>query len=354
MLTKSLIAKYSQLNVIDDELFLDVRSSAKVYQAKKGTLIFTRGKVLEHYYFLLKGDVNLIGNDFSVERVQALQGRGLKSLNLNSPTQVSAIAKSTVNYFTLPRLSVDKWVTGVKRLHTEPQDLNDASSGEGGMEVGELDAAQDWMSRILSSPVFSRIPSTRLQELFAKFEKVEVAKGERVLKEGAPGDYFYVIASGKALVSNRTGAFEVYLKEGDYFGEEALLSQSPRNATVTMLSDGVLKCLNKDDFNILIKEPVLRYLSLNQVSSMKKPYKILDVRLPIEHRAGHTASSVNVPLSRLRESVGDLAYGCVYAVSDEAGARADIAAYLLCQAGFDAVVLSTAESSPDQAASCMG
>lgn len=353
MLSKSLITKYSPLNLIHEKLLSDVLSSTKLFQAKKGTLIFKRGKVLEHYYFLLKGEVNLIGSDFTVERVQASAGRGLQSLNLNSPTQVSAIAKSPITYFTLPRLSVDKWLAGVKRLDAlEQSDLDDAVV-DIGMEVGELNDAQDWMSRILTSPVFSRIPSAHLQELFSRFEKVEVSKGERVLKEGAPGDYFYVLASGKAMVSNRTGAFEVYLTEGDYFGEEALISQSPRNASVTMLSDGVLKRLNKEDFTSLIKEPVLRYLSLDEIAGLKKSFKILDVRLPIEHRAGHLPTSVNVPLSRLRDSVQDLAYGCLYAVSNEAGTRADIAAYLLCQAGFDAVVLS-AEASATQSLSCAG
>lgn len=351
MLDKALIAKYVPLNLIHDGLLSDVVAAAKVFKAQKGTLLFKRGKVLEQYYFLLQGEVDLINSDFGVDRVSASSERSYQSLNSHSPTTVSAIAKSQVIYFTLPRQFVEKWLAGVRRIDaSEPTDL-DAYAANVSMEVGDVQESDDWMSRILTSPVFARIPMTRLQELFSRFEPVPVSKGERVIREGGAGDYFYVIASGQAIVSSRVGNFEVYLKEGDYFGEESLISQSPRNADVTMLTDGVLKRLNAEDFSALIKGPVLRYLTADEISKMKKPYKILDVRLPIEYRSGHSSESINIPLSRLRENVKDLAFGCLYAVSDEAGVRADIAAYLLCQAGFEAVVLSVKEQTTNEAAS---
>jgi rhodanese-related sulfurtransferase len=87
---------------------------------------------------------------------------------------------------------------------------------------------------------------------------------------------------------------------------------------------------------------VIQYVDDKSLDKQKKLVKILDVRLPLEFRTGHLEGSVNVPLSRLRESLEDLGQANLYAISDEAGPRADIAAYLLCQAGFDAVVLKNA------------
>ncbi len=48
---------------------------------------------------------------------------------------------------------------------------------------------------------------------------------------------------------------------GDAFGEEALLSDAKRNANVTMETNGALMRLSKDDFNELLKEPMLSWLT---------------------------------------------------------------------------------------------
>ena len=58
------------------------------------------------------------------------------------------------------------------------------------------------------------------------------------------------------------------LKAGDAFGEEALIVEGVRNATVTMKSDGVLLRLNKEDFIELLREPLLRRLSWQQANGV--------------------------------------------------------------------------------------
>jgi rhodanese-related sulfurtransferase len=207
-----------------------------------------------------------------------------------------------------------------------------------------LSDSQDWMTCLLQSHLFTRIPWAQLQELFNKFETLEVDAGEKVIREGARGDYFYVLASGTALVTNRSGSVDIELKEGDYFGEEALLSDAPRNASVTMLTSGILKRLSAEDFASLVREAVIQYVDWRKLDGLKKPYKLIDVRMPLEYRAGHLPESLNLPLSRLRSSLRELSQGSIYAISDEAGPRAEIAAYILCQAGFDVVVVKNAAS----------
>src|SRR5690606_14917754 len=121
-----------------------------------------------------------------------------------------------------------------------------------------------------------------------------------------------------------------------------MIINAPRNASVIMCTDGVVKRLGSEDFTTLVRQSVIQYMTKPALDKQRKTVKFLDVRLPMEFRAGHIEGSINVPLSRLRDSLQDLASTCVYAISDEAGPRADVAAYILCSAGFEAVVLKKA------------
>lgn len=340
MLTHKFLNQYLPFQGLSDQLLSKVAQNVRVARAAKGNLIFKRGRVLSDLYFLIEGEVDLINNEFGIEKVRKGEERQAQALNQVSPTVVSAIAKSPVHYFTVD----SAWLESTIALANAPLKSVSTTRDEdciNEMQVADLSGSDDWMSCILQSPVFSRIPLSHLQELFSRFEKVPVENGDRVVKEGAKGDYFYVIASGTCRVTNRSGSVDVTLSAGDYFGEEALISQAPRNANVTMTSDGVLNRLNAQDFLELVKAPVLRFLSVNEVGQLHKPFKILDIRMPIEYRTQHFPGSVNIPLSRLRDSLVDLSQNFTYLISGEGGTRAEIAAYILCEAGFDALILIT-------------
>ncbi len=307
-----------------------------VTQSKKGTILFKRGKDLADKFFLLEGEVHLINNDYTSEKVIAGEERGLMPLNVDGRTRVSAIAKTPVRYFTINNNELARLLAGP----VDPESATAAGDGPA-LEVSTLDdeQKQDWMGSLLQSPLFDRIPMTQFQELFQKFEALALEKGEYVVKEGEKGDYFYVLASGEAQITDRTGAINVTIKPGSYFGEESLIGSAPRNASVVMTKPGILKRLSADDFSELVKTPVLKYLDSGELIHLDRPFKVLDVRMPIEYRIDHVPGSINVPLARLRTTLPELAHGKTYAVSDQGGSRADIAAYILCQAGFEAFVL---------------
>jgi CRP-like cAMP-binding protein len=343
MSQSEIFSQFSPISALTGPFLSEVARQARLVSVPKGTMLFKRGKILADHYFLLEGDVDLINNEFGVEKVKSGADRSRRALNTHSPTVVSAVAKTHVRYFTL---NID-WLARQIALAKAPPPAAAAApqqsdNPEAGIEVGELADAKDWMACLLKSPLFARIPWSQLQELFARFETVEVPAGERLIREGARGDYFYVLAAGSALVTDRSGSVDLELKEGHYFGEEALISDAPRNASVIMRTDGVVKRLSGEDFCDLVRQSIIQYADWDALEAQKKPVKILDVRLPMEFRAGHLEGSVNVPLSRLRDSLDDLGAGTLYAISDEAGPRANIGAYLLCQAGFDAVVLKNA------------
>ena len=78
------------------------------------------------------------------------------------------------------------------------------------------------------------------------------------------------------------------LEVGACFGEEALLSDRPRNATVTLIEDGVVLRLDRQDFFALLKAPVVDEVSLGEASRLLAAgAQWLDVRLQDEYERAH-------------------------------------------------------------------
>ena len=165
-----------------------------------------------------------------------------------------------------------------------------------------------------------------------------------IIKQGDDGDYYYIICHGKCKVMRASASGSkvtlAQLGDGDAFGEEALLSDGKRNATVVMETDGLLMRLSKDDFDHLLKEPMLKEVNLAQAKEMVKQGAVLiDVRMESEHKAGSIKGSINVPLFMLRLKSEGLDPSKKYICYCETGRRSQAAAYIMSEAGFDSSVL---------------
>ncbi len=339
MLHLEQLKKFIPFNGLDVKYLDEAMKHIRVEVHAKGTMLFKRGKPVSSRIYLVDGNVDLIDSAYYATPVRSGSERAQSALNDESPTKCSALAKSSVTIISIDLEVLDRIVAWSQSI--DEDELDGVGVPEGGFGVEEIqnDSKGDWMSALLQSPLFERIPITQVQELFLRFEDCLVKQGEIVLREGESGDYFYVLASGHAHVYNACKSVDVELGPGSHFGEEALLGETVRNASVEMLTDGMLKRLNHEDFSALLKCPVLQYLESDKLNGLERPYKLIDVKMPMEFRMRHVPGSVNVPLSRLRSAIPDLGDGNIYVVPDDAGSRADIAAHLLCQAGYDAFIL---------------
>lgn len=95
-------------------------------------------------------------------------------------------------------------------------------------------------------PFLGLLPAPALERLAARAVRVAVPAGETVVRQGEPGDRFYVIERGRAVVA--VDGRERTLEPGDWFGEIALLHDVPRTATVAAASDLAVLALERDDF----------------------------------------------------------------------------------------------------------
>ena len=190
---------------------------------------------------------------------------------------------------------------------------------------------------------FSQLPPAHIDELLRRFERVEAKKGEVIIREGAEGDYYYLVESGRCQVERLIGGVSMTLaelKSGDTFGEEALVAEARRNATVTMKADGSLLRLAKQDFTALLREPLLHSVTLGQArQKVAGGAEWIDVRYMSEYQYDKLPGALNIPLSEVRNAFGALDMDKEYVVYCQSGRRSSAAAFLLAQRGYRVYVL---------------
>ena len=190
---------------------------------------------------------------------------------------------------------------------------------------------------------FAQLPSANIEELLKCFKRIEARAGDVIIREGAEGDFYYVLESGKCRVERMIGGVSMLLAElkgGDAFGEEALVSEAKRNATVTMKSDGVLLRLAKNDFEALLKEPLLHRISMEDArQKIVNGAQWLDVRYPSEYQYDKLPGAMNIPLAEIRNAFGVLDTDREYILYCQSERRSAAAAFLLAQRGYRSYVL---------------
>ena len=197
--------------------------------------------------------------------------------------------------------------------------------------------------KALNSGPLSQLPPAHIDELLRRFKRVKVKKGDTIVRQGAEGDFYYLVESGRCEVAREIGGASVTLaeiKSGDAFGEEALVSGARRNATVAMKTDGILLKLPAGDFAELLKQPLLNRTDFAGAQRLVAGGAVwLDVRYPSEYQYDKLPGAINVPLGEIRNAFGLLDASRQYVVYCQTGTRSAAAAFLLAQRGYRANLL---------------
>lgn len=115
---------------------------------------------------------------------------------------------------------------------------------------------EDLINFLSNVPLFSSVTSEQLEEIASFFTPEFYRKDEEICTQGEDGDSMFVIYSGLVSIYKKIGEKEIFaaeLERGDFFGEIALLSNDPRNATVRVSIDAKVYRLRRKDFEIIIK-----------------------------------------------------------------------------------------------------
>ena len=213
--------------------------------------------------YLLRGELEVVYEDDNRVLIRSGSEWARHPIGKRQPNIRSAQALSNVQLLRVDDDLLDRMVTWDQFAY---HDDGKAMALKDGSEsaVKRLLNSGMFSAENLSNSPFAHLPSANIGKLLNCIEAIAVWDKDVIIREGEEGDYYYLIESGRAQVTRLVGGANLVLAEikaGDVFGEEALISDSKRNATVTMKSNGVLLRLKKQDFLELMQEPLLHRIS---------------------------------------------------------------------------------------------
>ena len=322
------------LDSLRPETLAQLAGEASESEYARGETLFRAGDLDSDTVYLLQGEITGEYPDGRVKKVSAdsLQGR-------------YPIGDSQPRRFTATITSAKARVVRLDRRYTEKIIAWDQLSRS--QDFRHFDPSPEgnrWVFRLLQSRAFHKLPTGNIERMFQRFEEIEVRNGAVIVREGDTADYFYVIKEGNASVSKYLDGVEsvvAYLVRGDCFGEDALLSNTTRNATVKMMQDGRLMRLGRKPFEEVLKPPVVEWLTPGQASLLtREGAVVVDVRMPTEHEQRAIKGAINIPLFRLREDAAEqFERDRKYIVYCNTGERSAAAAFILTKLGFDVYAL---------------
>ncbi len=313
---------------------------ALLEHAARGSDPLAAHKGTSHSVFLLRGEILLMYEGGGTLVVVGGMGDGRHALNRRAAKIGRTRAISDLELLIVEDEALDIVVTFDQVAAGDA--ASDSAMAEAARSDKHLVSGIFSLSR-LRHGVFARLPAARIEGMLARFEGIGAKRGEIIIREGDEGDFYYVIESGRCRVERIVGGVKVALaelKSGDAFGEEALASETRRNATVTMATDGRLLRLGKRDFHEILGEPLLQRVSFAEARErVRRGAAWLDVRYPSEYRYDRLPGALSVPLNEVRNSFAVLDAAREYVVYCQSGRRSSAAAFLFAQSGFKVCVL---------------
>lgn len=336
-----LFARCVPVNSLTGQHVESLFAETEILQYEKGAVLFEEGDNDGDAIYLLQGTVELASRQNKSHRVVESGTESARyALAQLKPRQHTGTAATNIVIARVDSLKLDQYLT-------MDQMVDNLVADNGGLEVSEMNVEVDteWMFDLMRRDTFQQLPAERFTELINNFEPHETRSGDIVIKQGESGDFYYVVREGRFTVSRKSADGKVgvlaELGPGDVFGEEALISNAPRNASVISMGAGLLMRLSKTTFDELLKPSLIRAVSHAETEKMlKNGAGLLDVRTEDEFAQGALRIARNVPLYRLRRVLEQMDKAVPYILCCQTGLRSNTAAFLMNQRGFDVYVLA--------------
>ena len=218
-----------------------VIASMKFFVMGPKEVIFEQNSPGNNFYVISAGKIEVFVNGKQVNVLGPGDSFGELALLHDSPRSASVYTLEKVNMWVLDRKT---FRTAVKAVNTQHYIEN--------------------KKFIDSVPLFCLLTSTQRESLVGSLSSLKFRQGERIVKEGDPGDLFYVISEGRVLCT-QGGERIREMEKGDFFGEQALLYNCMRTATITAINEVKCMAIGRNKLNTALGSQLQQILYRNSI-----------------------------------------------------------------------------------------
>lgn len=327
----------SPLSKLSTQSINRIICNATLLQLSQGDLLFAMGDTSPYSFYLLDGDLELQAKDRVLSKVNSNSSAARFAVGNLIPRQMDAhVTSRSALVIRFDRDLIERELIlsgfyGSSELdspayrHSNPDDIR-------------------WFINLIHTPLMARLPTKSIPAFLQAMEKIPVQAGQEIMHQGDPGDYFYILREGRARVVRNTEDKEIILNhmgEMDAFGDEALLADQPRGASVIMEQDGYLMRLDKSDFLQLMNDVISASLDLTEAASLVKnnEARLIDIRSEEDFNKAHLPHAQNIPMYLLYLKSRGFSRSHKYIVYACHETLAQAAVLLLTKGGCDACML---------------
>lgn len=237
---------------LDGDSFAQVLGSLQLRRFVRGQPIIQEGQPGDSFFILAEGHVavsrNANGKTINLARLHPGAVFGEMALISRAPRTATVTAEDDCELLELKRAA----------LENQAQELQSV------MKALQAFTHERFLHNLTAtSPIFKPFPRSIRAEIVKKFRDFPVDAGDELIAEGEVGQGLFLILKGNVQVTKKSDDGETIvlatLKEGDVFGEIALLQDSPTTATCTASSKGELLFLPRKEFlSTMARHPELK------------------------------------------------------------------------------------------------
>lgn len=313
---KTLVEQVKQapfLDSISQQKLEQLVNNDSLYSAVSGDIVIDNDTQMKDHLILLDGKVEL-------QRISPVQDANDKSHTkiLNASNQKPKTIFSAMSNMRVRAL------TNIKYVLINADTIDELLGG----------SSDNSLMRCIATK--HHLPKDIIDKIEHKVEYIKVEAGQIIINESDKADNYYLIDGGEAEIVRSdpfTGEKSVVgqIGVGDGFGEEALVQDGFRNATVRMLTPGKLMVLQGDVFKKHVQSVLCQEIEIEDAYEMlqKQSATLIDCRYDMEYDDCHIAGATLIPLHEFRERIGGLDRNAVHLIYCRSGRRSKAAAFLM-------------------------
>lgn len=331
-LLSSDLKKYNYFSGLSDGALEALSGKIRIVIFSAGCQIVKEGSTGDAFYFVKQGQLEVTkktksGEVAKLSVIGSGQGFGETALLTCSVRSSSVTAMTDVELFELSKA-----------------DFEDVVLQESAFRSMLYQKAKEHIqfNRIKTLQPFQLLEPARMYMVMEKMIEKKYASGENIITQGARGDFYYIIRSGRVAVLKKKKGEEEYkqivvLGKGDAFGEEALIRDDPRNATCRAVEETTVLALNKEDFDQIVKAAFMENIFPEEIplETYLDDFIVIDARIPAEYEEEHIYGAINIPVEVLREKCAEFDKSKQYITYCLNDSRGMVATFLLRNRGFD-------------------